>query len=65
MTNTATTTTALTNAEETAFQALLSTWTRHQDLKSSGAPVADLYYSRIELDEARTQARHRDLQLAV
>ena len=55
----------MTQTQEKAFHNLLSNWTRHQDLKSIGAPVAELYYSRIELDEARTQARHRDFQLAV
>ncbi len=55
----------MTQTQEKAFHKLLSTWIRHQDLKSTGAPVAELYHSRIELDEARTQARHRDLQLAV
>jgi hypothetical protein len=55
----------MTKTEEIAFHNLLTTWTRHQDLKSSGAPVAELYDSRIRLDEARMQARRGDLQLAV
>lgn len=39
------------------FQALLSQWNHHQTLRTAGAPAADLYHSRAQLDEYRLGCR--------
>lgn len=39
-----------------AFTQLLSSWLRHEDLKTSGASIPDLLDARIALDRARYQA---------
>lgn len=41
--------------DETAFHHLLEVWNRHQQLRSAGAPVDQLWSSRLELDEARAR----------
>lgn len=38
------------------FTVLLQSWSRHQDLRDAGAPIADLAASRAVLDDARLHA---------
>lgn len=45
------------NATQTnAFDTLLETWREHQELRDSGASVAQLNDSRLRLDNARALA---------
>lgn len=36
---------------------LLLAWNRHQDLRREGAPLPDLYASRMRLDAVRSEVR--------
>lgn len=47
---------SMTIQQNRAFTELLQTWSRHQDLRDAGAPIADLAASRAVLDDARLQA---------
>lgn len=51
-------TTTRTTIDDRSFGELLRRWNRHQDLRSEGAPIADLANSRAALDEARVLLRH-------
>jgi len=42
---------------DSEFQNLLTTWNRHQDLRSSHAPIAALADSRFALDHVRRSFR--------
>ncbi len=47
---------------DTAFEQLVSSWLRHEDLKSRGASIDELFDARVTLDRARytaTVASHR------
>ena len=39
------------------FSQLLEVWNHHQDLRVSGASIAELSASRVELDRARGRLR--------
>jgi len=41
------------------FHRLLDAWNRHQHLRSSGAPCADLASSRAQLDSLRVEVARR------
>ncbi len=49
-------TNGMTNQQNHAFTDLLQTWSRHQDLRVAGAPIAELAASRATLDSVRLQA---------
>ena len=51
------TTTRNTTSGTVELASLLAAWNRHQQLRSSGADIAELYASRVRLDEARLAAR--------
>ncbi len=38
---------------ETNFKDFLAAWNRHQDLRSTGAPISSLIDSRVQLDVLR------------
>ncbi len=46
----------MSNAQNAAFEQLLSGWRRHEELRQSGASFEQLLNSRQELDEARLVA---------
>jgi len=46
----------MTIQQNSAFTELLRSWSRHQDLRDAGAPIADLAVSRTALDAARLEA---------
>ncbi len=46
----------MSNAQKTAFEKLLAGWRHHEDLRSSGASVEELFASRQVLDEYRLEA---------
>ena len=39
-----------------AFAQLINSWLRHEDMKRTGASIADLFDARMELDKARYHA---------
>ena len=46
----------MTTEQNNAFNMLVESWAHHQDLRSSGAPIAELATSRFDLDAARLDA---------
>ncbi len=48
--------TEMTTTQTNAFDSLLEIWREHQDLRDSGASVAQLNESRLRLDSARVLA---------
>lgn len=48
---------------ETQFHNLLTTWNHHQELRSEGAALSELWASRADLDEVRVLAHH-EMRLA-
>ena len=46
----------MTTTQTNAFNTLLETWREHQELRDSGASVAQLHDSRLRLDNARVLA---------
>lgn len=38
---------------DTAYEKLVSSWLRHEDLKAQGADIEDLFEARVALDKAR------------
>ena len=46
----------MTTTQTNAFDTLLETWREHQELRDSGASVAQLHDSRLRLDNARVLA---------
>lgn len=42
--------------EDHAFNELLRTWLKHEDLRAQRAPIASLAASRSELDDARLRS---------
>ena len=53
----------MTTDQLSAFDDLRANWLRHDDLRRSGAELAELWASRANLDDARCRA-HRKLDVA-
>jgi hypothetical protein len=48
----------MSNVDHHHLHRLLAAWNDHQDLRRDGAPLPELYASRIRLDAARDAIRH-------
>jgi len=46
----------MTTQQQNALKTLQSRWVRHQELRTGGAPVAELAASRAQLDRARLES---------